>query len=81
LADRNEKKSSRLMSDAARDALRRVARAMRKAAGIKEPEPADTGTSPTGQPGPPGRRAGERRSTTFGAVQPRPGEASRRALP
>jgi penicillin-binding protein 1A len=78
LSGRDKKGSSRLMSDAARDALRRVARAMRKAAGIKEPEPADTGTSPTG---PPGRRAGERRSTTFGAVQPRPGEASRRALP
>jgi penicillin-binding protein 1A len=82
LADRNEKASSRLMSDAARDALRRVARAMRKAAGIKEPEPPpNTIPPPAGQPGTPGGRAGNRPSTTFGAIQPRPGEASRRAVP
>ena len=81
LANGNQRTSSRLMSDAARDALRRVAKSMRKAAGIKEPEPDGTGTSPAPPPGTPGRRAGDSRSTTFGAVQPRPGEASRRALP
>ena len=80
LVDRN-KKTSRLMSDAARNALSRVAKAMRKAAGIKEPESNDTGTTPARQPQAPDNRAGGRRTTTFGAIQPRPGEAKRRAVP
>jgi penicillin-binding protein 1A len=80
-SDSNRKRSSRLMSDAARNALRRTAKAMRKAAGIKEPETEDRGTSPAERPRTRDRRAGGPSNTTFGAMRPRPGGASRRALP
>jgi len=80
-ADPNRKRSSRLMSDAARNALRRTAKAMRKAAGIKEPETEDRGTSPAERLRTIDRRARGPSNTTFGAMRPRPGGASRRALP
>jgi penicillin-binding protein 1A len=80
-SDSNRKRSSRLMSDAARNALRRTAKAMRKAAGIKEPETEDRGTSPAERLRTIDRRARGPSNTTFGAMRPRPGGASRRALP
>jgi penicillin-binding protein 1A len=49
--------SSSLMPDKTRDALKRLATAMRKAAGISEPEAGPSDGTPGEQPGRPGRRA------------------------
>ena len=51
-ATENERKTSRLMSDKTRDALKHIAQAMRKAAGITEPAGAsDEAPSPSPVPG------------------------------
>ncbi len=85
-----QSKSSSLMSDKTRDALRKVAQALRKAGGIAEPTtPSSTGSTPDGpQPNaPPGRRAdsvapqNEPRRTTLGVAQPPLDGTSPRAVP
>lgn len=85
-----QRNSSSLMSDKTRDALRKVAQALRKAGGIAEPTtPSSTGSTPEGpQPNaPPGRRAdsvapqNEPRRTTLGVAQPPLDGTSPRAVP
>lgn len=88
-----QRASSSLMPERTRDALKSLAHALRKAAGVSEPaESPDTGapgTRPNRAPtGPPGRRAegatpriGLPRERTFGAAQPAFSETPRRALP
>lgn len=89
----DSQRSSSLMSDKTRATLKGLAQAMRKAAGIAEPEPVPSAT-PSPPPGkqtqnlpsdrhgqgsiPRIARPGER---TYGAAQPATAEASRRALP
>jgi penicillin-binding protein 1A len=82
--------SSSLMSDKTREALKHLAQAMRKAAGLSEPAAAPAPTPPGTPPAhaPPDRRAqGDSprialpRSGTLGATQPMPDETSQRALP
>jgi len=77
-------RASSLMSEQMRDALKRLAQDMRKAAGLAEPA-----AEPAGEETPlPGKRAeGETprialpQNRTFGAAQPNVDETSRRALP
>ncbi len=82
------------MSDQAREALRKVAQALRKAGGIAEPPPAkaptSTGTNPAkpAPPAPPSKRADgtspgitDQRRTTLGVAQPPLDGTTPRALP
>jgi penicillin-binding protein 1A len=87
--------TSSLMSDQAREALRKVAQALRKAGGIAEPPPpakapTSTGTNPAkpAPTAPPSKRADDtspgitdQRRTTLGVVQPPLDGTTPRALP
>jgi penicillin-binding protein 1A len=78
--------SSSLMSDRTRDALKRLAQDLRKAAGVSEPAPNPSDGSDPSAPGrspfqPPGKRAQVPQNRTFGAAQPNADETTRRALP
>jgi penicillin-binding protein 1A len=84
------KASSSLMSDQTREALKRVAQALRKAGGLSEPAPAPAAPATPGAP--PGQAPPEKRAQgatprialppgTVGAVQPPLDETSRRAVP
>jgi penicillin-binding protein 1A len=86
--DPAQKTSSSLMSDQAREALKKVAQAFRKAGGIAEPPP--PAPAPAGAPAAPGapqKRAQvtdpnviEPRKTTIGTAQPAP-DGTPRAVP
>jgi penicillin-binding protein 1A len=88
-----QRTTSSLMSDRAREALRKVAQALRKAGGIAEPPPAtsptNTGTTPAKPvaPGaPPNKRAdgtglNEQRRTSLGTPQPQLDGTPPRAVP
>ncbi|MEO8421446.1 MAG: hypothetical protein ABI457_09650, partial [Hyphomicrobium sp.] len=88
-----QRTKSSLMSDQARDALRKVAQALRKAGGIAEPppttSPTSTGTMPAkpSAPGvPPNKRAdgaavNEQRRTSLGTPQPQPDGTTPHAVP
>jgi penicillin-binding protein 1A len=78
--------SSSLMSDRTRDALKRLAQDLRKAAGVSEPAPNPSDGSDPSAPGrspfqPPGKRAQVPQNRTYGAAQPNADETTRRALP
>ena len=88
-----QRTTSSLMSDKAREALRKVAQALRKAGGIAEPppttSPTNTGTTPAkpGAPGaPPNKRADgagldDHRRTSLGTPQPPLDGTPPRAVP
>jgi penicillin-binding protein 1A len=87
-----QRTTSSLMTDQTRDALRKVAQAMRKAGGIAEPPPAaaptSTGSNPAspGPKPPPGRRADgaaapNETRRTVGVAQPQLEGTSPRAVP
>ena len=89
-----QRTTSSLMSDQAREALRKAAQALRKAGGIAEPPPAkaptSTGTNPAkpAPPAPPSKRADgtspsitDQRRTTLGVAQPPLDGTTPRALP
>jgi penicillin-binding protein 1A len=88
-----QRTTSSLMSDKAREALRKVAQALRKAGGIAEPppttSPTNTGTTPAkpAAPGaPPNKRAdgtglNEHRRTSLGTQQPQLDGTPPRAVP
>jgi penicillin-binding protein 1A len=89
-----QRTTSSLMSDQTRDALRKVAQALRKAGGIAEPppptSPTNTGTNPPkpSPTAPPNRRADgttpnmtDPRRTTLGVAQPPQDGTPPRAVP
>jgi penicillin-binding protein 1A len=88
-----QRTTSSLMSDKAREALRKVAQALRKAGGIAEPppptSPTNTGTTPAkpAAPGaPPNKRAdgtglNDHRRTSLGTPQPQLDGTPPRAVP
>ena len=89
-----QRTTSSLMSDQAREALRKVAQALRKAGGIAEPPPVkpptSTGTNPAkpAPPAPPSKRADgtspgltDQRRTTLGVAQPPLEGTTPRAVP
>jgi penicillin-binding protein 1A len=94
-ADDAQRPSSRLMPEQTREALKRLAQALRKAAGLSEPAtPPPAGGEPGSTPGrapppPPGKRAQgaaprlalPRADASLGAAQPPLDETPRRALP
>jgi penicillin-binding protein 1A len=85
-ADPTQHASSSLMSDQTRDALKRLAEALRKAGGVSEPAaaPASSDTSP-GAPGrspfAPDKKVQLPPTRTFGAAQPNADETPHRAFP
>jgi penicillin-binding protein 1A len=87
-ADPTQKTTSSLMSDQTREALKKVAQALRKAGGIAEPPPSPTPAgAPTPAPATPPKRAQatdpnviEPRKTTIGTAQPAP-DGTPRAVP
>ncbi len=86
-----QRTSSSLMSDQARDALRKTAAALRKAGGIAEPPPSTTPNSTGSTPGsppppPPNKRAdgtvpADHRRATLGVAQPPLDGTPARAVP